>query len=359
MKHLSVEDVRERSVKAFGLSTDNNIESPEFLAAALRRAASAMCPVPNSKLIKAVCETVSPLSLLTAEEVKEFVQQVLEDLIANGDLIEKDEVMTSIDIAQRGRVLYLRPPSFIKRQSNSIFLIGISPENTTVLPPEIEQRIDYYQHVRRLSVRHNENLSGELKKIGLIEIPLENWDRRNSIPETETPAKHIERVKANLKGNPGNLHDIQILNPYKNVRFYTHRWEAVRNQTGFFVARRPQAFGNDLWCYVELRDGQPVTMLDFPVLKKELFGRDEAWHLQMAIDAERGKPQEFTVVPLSDLYKKIKFYSPVPSWAQRRWDNISEPDSNEGCLFAYKFKGVELAPEVSFIVEKLWMTEKN
>ncbi len=210
-----------------------------------------------------------------------------------------------------------------------------------------------------MSVRHNENLSAELKSIGLVEIPVESWDRRNSIPENEEPIKYINRIKSYLKSNPGSLDGLQILNPQKHIRYYARRWEQLRNQNGYFIAKRPQAYGNDLWCFVELQDGSPVKMLDFPVLNKDSFGRDEAWRTQMAIDAEQGKPQEFTIIQSSELYKRVKFYSPIPSWAQRRWDNLAEPDDNDGCLFSYKFKGSELFQEINFIKEKLWLVEKS
>lgn len=360
MKHLQLENIRKQSVEFMELDSDKyEIESPEFIAAALRRAASSMCPCPSSKLIRTVCESVTPILLNSENDFKESVQQSLEALLGNGDLIEEDEILTSIETKIRGKVLYLRPPSFIKRKVNSVFLIGIPPDNVKVFPSELEQRIDNYQHIRRLSERPNENLTEKLKSIGLIEIPVESWDRRNSIPETEEPAKYINKIEFHLKDNPGRLEGLQILNTYKNIRYYKSRWEALRNQSGFFVSKRPQAFGNDLWCYVELQEGIPLRMLDFPVISKNSFGRDEAWRLQMAIDAELGKPQEFTVVSLSELYKQIKFYSPVPSWAQRRWDNLAEPGNNLGCLFSYKFKGSEIYQEMSFIKEKLWLVEKN
>ena len=360
MKYLKHEDIRKQGVKSLALDFNKfEIESPEFIAAALRRAASSICPCSSFRLTKIVCASATPILVSSEDEFNESVQQILEALIGNGDLIEEDEILTSAEIRQRGKVLYLRPPSFIKRKANSIFLIGIPPGNMNIFPPELDERIDFYQHIRRLIERPGENLTEKLKGIGLIEIPLDSWDRRNSIPETEEPSKYINKIQSHLKSNPGTLESIQILNPYKNVRYYKGRWELLRNQSGFFVARRPQAFGNDLWCYVELQDGVPLRMLDFPVINKDFFGRDEAWRMQMAMDAERNKPQEFSVESLSELYKQIKFYSPVPSWAQRRWDNLAEPGSNQGCLFSYKFRGSEIYQEINFIKEKLWLVEKN
>lgn len=360
MKQLTLKQIRKKSVESFGLNSEiYELESPEYIAAALRRVASSLSPSSASNLTRTVYKSVKPILEISEEDLVEKIQQSLESLIGNGDLIEQTEITTSNEISQRGKILYLRPPGFIKRLNNSVFLIGIASDNLSFLPMELERRVEYYQHIRKLTARQNEDLSGKLKKLGLIEISLDSWDRRNSVPETESPHNYIEKVKDFLSDNPGGLEGLQVLNPYKNVRYYRGRWESVRQQTGFFIAKRPQAYGNDLWCYVELLDGTPLKMLDFPVLNKDSFGRDEAWRTQMAIDAERGKPQEFSINELNELYKQIKFYSPIPSWTQRRLDNLGEPYENDGCLFSYKVKGSEIFQEKSFLKEKLWLEERN
>ena len=71
------------------------------------------------------------------------------------------------------------------------------------------------------------------------------------------------------------------------------RWREVRADSGRFVARRDQAYGSNLWCYVELSNGEPQRLLDFPLAGSRWRGCDEAWRLQMAIDAQRGAPQRF------------------------------------------------------------------
>ena len=79
-------------------------------------------------------------------------------------------------------------------------------------------------------------------------------------------------------------------------------------------------------------------------------------NLQAAIDAARGKPQRFKVRSASnETSRVVDFFSPVPLWAQRRWDAIGEPVPSSGCLFSYKFSTGELPQELEFIQEQLWL----
>lgn len=360
MKHLNREDIRSQCVRSVGLDPNAyEIESVEFIASGLRRIASSLCPCTSSELVRNLCESASPILKDSLDDFEQTTRHVLESLIGNSDLVEAREVETTLEVHRRGRILYLRPPSFIRRHNDSVFLVGIPPSNAGIFPPELEKRIEYFSHVRRLSPYSGEDLPAILRSIGLTELSVENWDRRNMIPETERPTDYIDKVRSKLRDNPGSLEGLEMLASQMHVRFYSRRWEPLSRQTGSFVARRPQAFGNNLWCYVEVRNGVPVRMVDFPALSKNSLGRDEAWRLQMAIDADRGTPQEFTVVESNELYKQVKFYSPIPSWAQRRWDSIAEPAGSDGCLFSYRFLATDLPQEITFMTEKLWLAEKT
>lgn len=360
MKQLDLNGIRSQTIGSIGLDPNAcEIESAEFIAAALRRTASSLCPCTSSELIRTICDSVSPILNCPADDFEQIVQQVLESLIGNGDLIEEQEVETSFEVGRRGRVLYLRPPSFVRRRNGSVFLIGVPPGNAEVFRPEFEKRVEYFSHVRRLNPEAGEDLPAVLRSVGLTEVSAESWDRRNMVPETEAPAVYINRMRSKLKSNPGILEGLEILGSDTNVRYYRRRWEPLSRQNGSFVGRRQQAFGNRLWCYVEVQNGTPTRMVDLPALSKDAFGRDEAWRLQMAIDADLGNPQEFTVAQEDNIYGQVKFYSPVPSWAQRRWDNMAEPFGNEGCLFSYRFIAGDLSQEIDFITKKLWLVEKS
>lgn len=358
MKVISAAEAQKISVENLRLdSTILDLGAPEALAASIRRAAGFLCPCSSSQLIQTVLQSQKFL-VEAPETLKETISDVLESVIAYGDLIEEADAITNFS-DRRGRILYLRPPSFVWRDGGSTLLLGIAPDDISVLPIEMERRIEYCNHIRRLPQKTGENLRFELGKIGLTEIMMDVWNRKNSIPATETSAEHVQKIKGLLKNNPGTLENLQILNPQKyNVRYYTRRWEPVRNQSGFFVARRPQLYGNDLWCCIEITDGRPIKMIDFPVINKHLPGRDEAWRLQMAIDAIQGKAQVFTVQELSHSHSRIKFYSPIPTWAQRRLDNLGEPVVGADCLFSYKIPNQDLEQELNFLEEKLWLARE-
>jgi hypothetical protein len=107
-------------------------------------------------------------------------------------------------------------------------------------------------------------------------------------------------------------------------------------------------------------------MIDLPVLGSRWRGCDEAWHLQMAVDALRGTAQRFRVTPTNNpAIVLLEFFSPVPAWARRRWDAIGEPFpstggdrlSGEGNLFAYRVSKCEVDEERRFVREVLWLEE--
>ena len=97
-------------------------------------------------------------------------------------------------------------------------------------------------------------------------------------------------------------------------------------------------------------------MIDLPVAASRWRGCDEAWRLQMALDARRREPQRFRV-RRQGLTAVIEFFSPIPMGARRRWDALGEPVSSSGCLFAYRILDAELDEELQFIRNSLWLEE--
>ena len=77
----------------------------------------------------------------------------------------------------------------------------------------------------------------------------------------------------------------------------------------------------------------------------------------MAIDANRGSAQLYRINPGPGSSYVIQFFSPIPMWARRRLDSVGHPVSIPGCLFAYRLADDELAEEVRFANDVLWLTE--
>ncbi len=105
-----------RCVAQLGLDSDAvALDSPEALAAALRRAASFLCPAGPARLITAVERTVLEL-IDSGDGIREDLEKVLEAMIGYGDLLElrvRDESRGT------GNRLYLGPPAFVRRESGS------------------------------------------------------------------------------------------------------------------------------------------------------------------------------------------------------------------------------------------------
>lgn len=177
-------------------------------------------------------------------------------------------------------------------------------------------------------------------------------------PPRNTAAEHISHLDHLLAitERSGAVPDLMLLDYTRPVGYYRGRWTLVGSQTGRFVGRRSRAYGSDLWCYVELREGEPERLIDFPVVSSRWRGCDEAWQLQMAIDALRDEPQCFTVQTGPGASVTLEFFSPIPLWGRRRLDAVGEPLSGRKCLFAYRLPRSEFEEEARFLSDELWLT---
>lgn len=352
MRQMSAEKVRSRKVTELGLDPETtDILSSEATAAALRRAAGLMCPCSAATLARNVW---GPLRWLSddLEATKKTVTEVLKNLIDHGDMFEYR------DLEERSGppMLYTAPPSFVVRESGAAIILGIESDRCA-LPEELRNRLERSRHARRISPVEGENLRDCLTEFGFLEISHDQWLK---VPKTETPASRLSRFDKLLdkSGPSGEVPGLRLLDPELPVRFYKGRWrEPDGRSSGRFVARREQAYGADLWCYVQMNEGNPEKLIDLPAHKTRWEARDEAWHLQMAIDSQRGNPQQFRMRTGTGGARVIEFFSPVPGWAESRWEAVGEPAGGPGHLFAYGFPETELDEELRFVREKLWLEE--
>ena len=360
MRRLSPAEVHAQKVVELGLDPGAlDLTSVEATAGALRRAASFLCPCSATSLVRAVLRPLRGL-VPSLDEAKERVEETLEAMIAHGDLLEHREIPSGgsgQSGGQTGVLLYAAPASFVARKSGAVVLLGVSSDHLSPLPDEMERRIEYIGHVRRLSASPGDDLREDLLQLGLLELSYEAWLKS---PPPETAAKHAASVGRLLdaalpsRDIPGLL----LLDSGRPVSYYRGRWVEPRSQTtGPFVARRSQAYGADLWCFVQLRDGHPERLVDLPLTGSRWRGCDEAWRLQMAIDAVRGDLQRYRVRQGPAATAVLELFSPVPAWATRRWDAVGEPVPSSGCLFAYKFERSEIEEELRFARETLWLEE--
>lgn len=355
MRRLTVAEVHEQKVAELGLDPSAlDLTSIEAIAGALRRAASFLCPCAPATLVRSV---VRPLRGLAEDldAVKVLVEETLEAMIAHGDILEHRDVEEN-PVHETSELLYAAPPAFVARESGTVILLGIASDQLSALPDDLEVRVEYVNHLRRLSSVPGENLPGDLVQLGLIELSYADWLRT---PPVETPAEHVSRLDHLLvAAQPSrDIPGLSLLDFERSVRYYPGRWVEPRSQSGHFVARRSQAYGANLWCYVQLQNGNPERLIDLPIRGSRWRGCDEAWHLQMAIDMKQGTPQRFRVRPGPRDTKVVEFFSPVPMWARRRWDAVGEPVTSSGCLFAYRLAEAEIAEELRFVRQMLWCDE--
>lgn len=340
------------AVATLGLDEGSiGLTSAEGVAVSLRRAASFMCPTSPSRLVDAVLGAVHPIH---GDELKrEDLMTVLDQLVASGDLLELRQEST-----QSTRLLYLAPPSYIERVPGTYILMGVRPFGAPLIGDELAESIEHESHTRILKC-DPARAESEMRSRGLHGVPRDQWVSR---PGVETPAELITRYggRLDVAGEAGQLNDLVLLDPIKKVRYYKGRWRSpADSDNGDFVARRPQAYGADLWCLIRFVNGTPQRLIEFPVHDPVVPGRDEAWRYQAAIDALRGTPQQFRLrwgARASDDVT-LDFFSPLPGFAERyvQFAGLAL-GKTPGVLYSFRLPSRAVADVKKFLTDMLWMT---
>jgi hypothetical protein len=291
------------------------------------------------------------------QNADDALEEVLESLVIFGDLIEGE----SKENNRRNRQLYGAPLSYVRHGSGIIFLLGIFVDGVPPFTEELRQLLHHRGHLRTLTVPagRDQEVVEELKACGYYETALTHWLRS---PKIEPAASWKRRYDALLDRAAacGELAGLQVLDPAGDRRYYRGRWMEPARRSGRFIGRRPQRWGADLWIYVEVKNGAPVRFVDLPALSNRWRGCDEAWQLQAALDAVQRKPQVLGVEPMpgtTDL--RLRFYSPLPLWANRRLDCFGQRASMKGCLFAYHLPEAAAKEEIAFLTQAMWLASET
>ena len=340
------------SVQTLGLDPELvGLGSTEALTASLLRAASFMCPTSPSRLINAVRQVVQPL--VPVEEVnRESIADLLDLLVAAGDLLELEHELDGRSV----RLLYLGPPSFIEREAGMYLLFGVRPYGAALIAEELQSEVEWEGHTRTIQF-DPATAKATLTMAGLQEIERHRWV---ASPSAESAAELIARIGSRLDvaGRGGEIEGLRIMDPTSPVRFYKGRWrDSVPSDNGDFVARRPQAYGADLWSAVRLEDGTATKIIHFPVDNPVVPARDEAWRLQMAIDAERGRPQCYSAEPtVTGDAMVVRFFSPIPGFAERYLQLVGLPlAETPNALFAFRMPLGAMLDLTQLLTDLLWM----
>lgn len=350
IERVGTDTVKTEAVEVLGLDASLDVMSREGLAGSIRRAASFMCPTSRSALARAVVEVLSGLSGF-GEETQREIEDLVERLLSYGDLLE----LPMDDAGRNRRHIFLGPPAWVARGPRSALLIGVRPDGAPLVSDQLATTIQYKDYARFIRTTEDREIRELLEPEGLIELHQNQWANapRRSSPE-QVAAFYVNRLQA--AGPSGEIDGARVLDPESKVTYYKGRWRALKaRDNGRFVARRPQAFGADLWCFAEVASGAVIRLIDLPLQSPLALGADEAWRLQAALDSIAGRPQQVRL-RTGGSSPIIDFFSPVPSWMQRRLDVVgtSLPGAS-GALFSYLVPQNDLAEEVRYLKEMMWL----
>ena len=361
IKILRQDQVTASTVTALGFDASSvDLDTPEALAALIRRAASFLCPVTPRALVQSVEESLAGLvSEMYTVDGESAVRVMLEDLVGYGDLVEVP--VDDANSLKPHRMIFLAQPMYIMLSETTCLLAGMRADGLPLVDGSLHDRISYYNHARRMTFEPSEDPEELLGILGIRKVAEDQWLNCPQ-PTVSTNLIQIYEMHLAATGPPGSIAEIQILDSNRPARYYRGRWHSpTAHDAGLFVGRRPLIYGADQWCYCELAEGNVVKLIDLPALHRLDRGCDEAWRLQAAIDACSGTPQVVRVVPSRiDDEVVLQFNSPIPSWAQRRLDALGQPLGHQrGSLFSYRIPGSLVDQELEFLKEMMWLERKD
>jgi hypothetical protein len=233
---------------------------------------------------------------------------------------------------------------------NTLLLLGVAPDEVDPLPDDLKPTVR--GHLRQLSTRDVDGLSARLKQAGLYELPYSVWARA---PAQASASEIVDRFGKALDNarSSGEISGLSVFNTTISTRWYKDRWTSPGHLSGRFIARRPQTYGADLWCYAQLIDGKVERLVDLPQGRTHERGCDQAWRLQCALDAHRCSPQSYRVCAANDPRVRLDIPLPCPAWLLRRWDCIGERVGSS--TFSFLFAKEDVDEEIALLKTQLWM----
>ncbi len=353
---LNVRSAIEQTSRSLGLPLDGlGLLSSGLVAQALRRACSILAPCARRDLERSVRETLKPIAP-SGELLPGLVEDALDALLLYRDLLE---VHGEEPDMWRESATSIRPSalSFVEREDGSTVILGTAGDVITPIPKDLPARLEYRGVLRVLVPTTSEALGPRLQEFGLQCLGEKAWLR---IPKAEAACLHREtwqrRLQAIQPGQPPS--ELLICKPAERGVIYRDRWKPPEQQAdlGIFIARRPQRYGADLWCLVDLLPNVSMRLLDLTSTDKTLRACDIAWQLLIAMDVDSSSPQGFK--QHTELEQtRLLFYSPVPSWAERKLSLAGEYQPTPHCLFSYAFPTSAVAAQKAFLRESLWLIE--
>ena len=353
IEKIEKQDVLSVCRKTLGLNSSGctNMDD-DLLIALVRRCAGICCPCSRATLRRSLTEALQYLCD-SGELLGERIETIVEGLVITGDLLELHDVST-LDPSVRGTWVFAAPPSFVIRPNAELFVIGIVSDQDVFLPESLASRVRARGYTRLIAPEPGEDLAARMEEQGLQRLSERSWLRS---PKVEEAGRVLELYRRQLGEVPssGEVEGLEVLVAEQPVTYYRGRWKSCEGKTGTFVGRRPQEYGPPIWCFVELVEGASRRFMDMPRKGSHWRGCDEAWHLQMAIDADRGEPQWYRVHS-GDAECRFEFFSPLPAWAERRLITFGRAVQAGSCLMAYALPCGAAEEEEQFLQKTLWLS---
>lgn len=323
-----------------------------LISQAFRRAVHILAPTSRSHLQASVHRSLVKM-FGDGEALANELDDALELLLVYGEILE---MRPPSDDPWQEAPLVLRPapPSFIVRADSSIVVVGIAGDEITPLLGRLNQRITFNGILRTLTPEPGEDLPSQLRELGLLELDQGQWLR---LPPSEPAGGYVAKWQQDLDGKPthGEIDGLTIIGPAGAGSFYaSRRVSPDRNHTGMFVGRRPQKYGAPLWCLVRLEAGHPKHLMDLFSKGDRVRPCDIGWRIQMAIDAAAGLPQAFRVRH-DESKSYLDFFSPLPSWAERKLAVAGERCAGHKSLLTYSLPHGTIDEQIGFLRESLWL----
>lgn len=306
--------------------------STAVIAAVLRRIAESTCPCPRDTVVSIAADAL--VGFGEAATIKARVREVLERLVIIGDLLELGGT-TSLPSVVANDWLYCAPPTFVV-QDESVLILGTESEDQATMPLSLRQQVRCQRELRIIRATDGREIGELLLSVGYFEISKAAWTR---LPLERTPRQFLDYALHRLEESSGRgeLEGLKVLGPSNGVKFAS-RWIPPNGQSGYFVGRRPQAFGSPIWVFVELDQGRPTRFMDLPWRGARFRGCDQGWRIQSALDALCGIPQTYRVVSRGYGMDRYEFFSPLPLWVERRLRVLGEKVTAGDALIVYELE---------------------
>ena len=216
-------------------------------------------PVPRlpPQLIDAVLDALRPLQP-GGDLSRDDLADLLDLLVSGGDLLE----LRQSGDAPGASFTSGRPRTSSGGQASTC--CSASAPSARRSSAQTSRERSSTRATRGRSSSHPDRAAAQLSELGLHMIRPEHWVRRPAeMPAGELIRQMRERLSA--AGPAGLVEGLTVIDPAAKVTYYRGRWRPLKPaDSGLFVARRPQAYGADLWCVVLVAGGAPVRLLDLP-----------------------------------------------------------------------------------------------